>query len=159
MYMKKLLPLVLVAAFAGCTTTPGQCDPSVELSVFNKMACSFSGSYDKRIDAKEQSLATEQHKSQELTKIQEMIAAQQAGVNRSKAHKQKQLAQLNKQVNAYTSQLKQKAQGRQDVMQQINAVEQQMTAVNNSDGSEAEKQKELKKLQDRLAKLQQVIDL
>lgn len=53
--MKGLKLSLLVASLTvltACSVTPEQCDPSVESSVWNKMACTTSGSYDHRVKEK-----------------------------------------------------------------------------------------------------------
>lgn len=160
--MNKKLSLFLLGLTLGltaCTTTPDDCDPSIELNVFNKMACSFSGSYDKRVETKKQELTYEREISRELNDIQKMIANEQATVNKSAAQKKQQLSKLNKSVNSLTSQLKKKAQGRETILAQLDDVEKQMKTINNSGGSEAAKQQELKKLQNKLDTLKKALDL
>ena len=66
--MKKIKLLALTAllsataVISACTATAEQCDPSIELDVFSKAACKFSGSYDQRIEQKEKILLNEQIK-------------------------------------------------------------------------------------------------
>lgn len=157
--IKLTLFAILSAYLTACSATPEECDPAVELSVFGKAACSFSGSYDKRIEQKEKILLDEKATSKELNSIYSQIKAQQNAVNQSAAQKKAQLAKLNKSVNSLTADLKKKAAGKSGLMKQINEVEQQLKNVNNSSASEAEKQLELQKLQSKLSSLQQAIGI
>ena len=125
---------------SACTNTPEECDPSVELNMFSKATCQFSGSYDKRIEQKEKLVLDAKTENAKFNKIYADIKAQQAKLDQS--------------VGKLTAELKQKAKGRQDVQAEIAEVEKQMKAVNNSSGSEMEKQAELEQLQRKLSNLQ-----
>ena len=160
----KLMKLTLIAATSllalnACTNTPEECDPNVELNVFSKAACKMSGSYDERIEQREKILIDEKATNRELNSIYAQIQQQQKSVNASKAQKQAQLNKLTKSVNALTADLKQKAQGKSGLLKQINEVEQQMKDVNNSSGSEMDKQLEIQRLQSKLSNLQQALGL
>ncbi len=160
----KVIKLTLIVAtslltLSACTNTPEECDPSIELNVFSKASCKMSGSYDKRIEQKEKILIDEKATNKELNAIYAQIQQQQKAVNASKAQKKAQLAKLNKSVNALTANLKQKAAGKSGLLKQIAEVEQQMQAVNNSTGSEMDKQLEIQRLQSKLSTLQQALGL
>ena len=160
----KVIKLTLIVAtslltLSACTNTPEECDPSIELNVFSKASCKMSGSYDKRIEQKENILIDEKATNKELNAIYAQIQQQQKTVNASKAQKKAQLAKLNKSVNALTANLKQKAAGKSGLLKQIAEVEQQMQAVNNSTGSEMDKQLEIQRLQSKLSTLQQALGL
>ncbi len=160
----KVIKLTLIVAtslltLSACTNTPEECDPSIELNVFSKASCKMSGSYDKRIEQKEKILIDEKATNKELNAIYAQIQQQQKTVNASKAQKKAQLAKLNKSVNALTANLKQKAAGKSGLLKQIVEVEQQMQAVNNSTGSEMDKQLEIQRLQSKLSTLQQALGL
>lgn len=161
MKLLKLTTLFSISllALTACTTTAEECDPSVELSVFNKAACKMSGSYDERIEQKEKILIDEKATNKELNAIYAQIRQQQKAVNASKAQKQAQLAKLTKSVNTLTASLKQKAAGKSGLLKQIAEVEQQMNAVNNSGGSEMDKQLEIQRLQSKLSTLQKALGL
>ena len=160
----KVIKLTLIVAtslltLSACTNTPEECDPSIELNVFSKASCKMSGSYDKRIEQKEKILIDEKATNKELNAIYAQIQQQQKTVNASKAQKKAQLAKLNKSVNALTANLKQKAAGKSGLLKQIAEVEQQMQAVNNSTGSEMDKQLEIQRLQSKLSTLQQALGI
>ena len=130
---------------SACTNTPEECDPSVELNMFSKATCQFSGSYDKRIEQKEKLVLDAKTENAKFNKIYADIKAQQAKLDQS--------------VGKLTAELKQKAKGRQDLQAEIAEVEKQMKAVNNSSGSEMEKQAELEQLQRKLSNLQKALGL
>ena len=144
---------------SACTNTPEECDPSVELNMFSKAACQFSGSYDKRIEQKEKLVLDAKKENAKFNKIYADIKAQQKSVTQSIAQKKAQQAKLNQSVDKLTAELKQKAKGRQDLQAEIAEVEKQMKAVNSSGGSEMEKQAELEQLQRKLSNLQKALGL
>ena len=154
-----IIVAVSIWGLAACTTTAEECDPTVELSVFNKAACKMSGSYDTRVEQKEKILIDEKATQRDLNNIYAQIKQQQKVANASKAQKQAQLAKLTKSVNNLTAGLKQKAKGKSGLLKQINDVEQQMKSVNNSSGSDMEKQIEIERLQSKLSNLQQALGL
>ena len=163
--MKKIKLLALTAllsataVISACTATAEQCDPSIELDVFSKAACKFSGSYDQRIEQKEKILLNEQETNKKFRQIYADIQTQQKSVNQSITQKKALQAKLTKSLNSLTQDLKQKAQGRADLQAQIADVEKQLSAVNNSSASEAEKQVELQALQQKLGQLQKTLGL
>ena len=127
--IKLLTALSATALLASCSATPEECNPNVEQSIWGKMACVNSGSYDARVQRKESELSQEQAKNAELLA----------------KNKHAQEAQNNAAL------LKQKAKGNSEVLAKIQEVEQQMSQVNTSDASDEAKAKELQALQRKLA--------
>ena len=64
--IKLLTALSATALLASCSATPEECNPNVEQSIWGKMACVNSGSYDARVQRKESELSQEQAKNAEL---------------------------------------------------------------------------------------------
>ncbi|TNG95511.1 hypothetical protein FHQ28_06610 [Pasteurellaceae bacterium USgator11] len=159
----KLLALTALLSattlISSCSATAEECDPSVELNVFSKAACKFSGSYDQRIEQKEKILLNEQETNKKFRQIYADIQAQQKSVNQSISQKKAQQAKLTKSLNSLTRDLKQKAKGRSDLQAQIAEVEKQLNGVNNSGASEVEKQVQLQALQQKLGQLQKTLGL
>ena len=127
--IKLLTALSATALLASCSATPEECNPNVEQSIWGKMACVNSGSYDARVQRKESELSQEQAKNAEL--LAKNKHAQEAKNN--------------------AALLKQKAKGNSEVLAKIQEVEQQMSQVNTSDASDEAKAKELQALQRKLA--------
>lgn len=155
--MKKVKLICLVSALStltACSVTPEQCDPSVESSVWNKMACTTSGTYDNRVQEKERTLAGEKSRHTALNKEYASTQKKAKDVQRTLAQKKAELAKLNKSVTDYATQLKQKAKGRDDVLAEVKKVEQQLKNINGSAVSEETKQAEIKALQRKLEALQ-----
>ena len=55
--IKLLTALSATALLASCSATPEECNPNVEQSIWGKMACVNSGSYDARVQRKESELS------------------------------------------------------------------------------------------------------
>lgn len=67
--MKAIKLLSVLSAgllLAACSATPEECDPNVEQSIWGKMACVNSGSYETRVQRKESELSQEQVKNADL---------------------------------------------------------------------------------------------
>ncbi|EGV04889.1 putative lipoprotein [Haemophilus pittmaniae HK 85] len=152
--MKAIKLLSVLSAgllLAACSATPEECDPNVEQSIWGKMACVNSGSYETRVQRKENELSQEQVKNADLQAKNKR--AQEAKNKSAKQLNQKKaaLANLNSELQNDATLLKQKAQGNSDVLAKIQDVEQQMKQVNTSGASDEAKAKELQTLQRKLA--------
>ncbi|WP_314722787.1 hypothetical protein [Haemophilus pittmaniae] len=152
--MKAIKLLSVLSAgllLAACSATPEECDPNVEQSIWGKMACVNSGSYETRVQRKESELSQEQVKNADLQaknkRAQEVKNKSAKQLNQKKAA----LANLNSELQNDATLLKQKAQGNSDVLAKIQDVEQQMKQVNTSGASDEAKAKELQTLQRKLA--------
>lgn len=157
--MKKLLIVSSVAVLAACSATPEQCDPSVEQSFIQKIACTNSGSYDHRIHTKESKLSQEQAHNSALQSSHQHAQKVNANSTQEVSQKRTQVAQMNQSLSASASALKQKAQGHQKIADQIKAIEQQIQQVNNSGTSDTAKEAQLKALQRKLATYQKALGL
>lgn len=152
--MKAIKLLSVLSAsllLAACSATPEECDPNVEQGIWGKMACVNSGSYETRVQRKENELSQEQVKNADLQAKNKR--AQEAKNKSAKQLNQKKaaLANLNSELQNDATLLKQKAQGNSDVLAKIQDVEQQMKQVNTSGASDEAKAKELQTLQRKLA--------
>ena len=149
--IKLFTALSACALLVACSATPEECDPNVEQSIWGKMACVNSGSYDARVQRKESELSQEQAKNADLQAKNKR--AQEAKNKSTKQLNQKKaaLANLNKELQNDAALLKQKAQGNSDLLAKIQEVEQQMSQVNTSDASDEAKAKELQAIQRKLA--------
>jgi len=130
--IKLFTALSACALLVACSATPEECDPNVEQSIWGKMACVNSGSYDTRVQRKESELSQEQAKNADLQAKNKR--AQEAKNKSTKQLNQKKaaLANLNKELQNDAALLKQKAQGNSDLLAKIQDVEQQMKQVNTS---------------------------
>lgn len=125
--IKIITVLSLSFLLAACTATPEECDPSVELNVFSKAACQFSGSYQQRVDEKEITLNAENQKQGELNKGYAKVKKQQSAVHKKVANQSAKLNQLKQEIAKTKKQIEK--------------------VKNNPSLSVAEKEKELQRLQ------------
>ena len=138
--IKLFTALSACALLVACSATPEECDPNVEQSIWGKMACVNSGSYDTRVQRKDADLQAKNKRAQEAKN------KSTKQLNQKKAA----LANLNKELQNDAALLKQKAQGNSDLLAKIQDVEQQMKQVNTSSASDEAKAKELQTLQRKL---------
>ena len=157
--IKLFTALSACALLVACSATPEECDPNVEQSIWGKMACVNSGSYDTRVQRKESELSQEQAKNADLQAKNKR--AQEAKNKSTKQLNQKKaaLANLNKELQNDAALLKQKAQGNSDLLAKIQDVEQQMKQVHTSSASDEAKAKELQTLQRKLTAYKKALDV
>ena len=142
MKLVKLAAVLFVPfALAGCSATPEECDPSVELNVFSKAACEFSGSYQKRIDQKDSVLRAEQEVNDALSDEYTTVKNQQSKTRQNVSNQSAQLNKLNKAANTNKVKLAQKQQELAKLKKQISAVKNSQTLTPEA------KAKELQRLQ------------
>ena len=63
---------------AGCASTPEECDPSQDQGFFGKIGCVVSGSYDERVEQREQRVETLKAENQRLNQLARDLFAQDA---------------------------------------------------------------------------------
>ncbi len=158
--MKRILLSTLAVSslfLTACTNTPEECDPRQDLNLFSKISCSVSGSYEQRIDQKEQDLAYEQNRASsaqaEANRTLKQSKAMDKKVQQAKAAKQ-QSAQA---TAALQQQVNQKTQTKQQAQAELNKVNQQINKIQNSGSADAQ-QAELERLQKRAETLRQAVN-
>lgn len=156
---KKILMMLSALLLAGCATNARDCDPTAgDVSIITKFNCNYSGTWDKRVEQKQQTLQHEQQLNKEFNAVYAAIEQEKQQSNASVASKRKSQQALQHSMNNLIAQLKQKNAGRADVQKQIAALEKKMKeAQNRPSASEMEKQMELQKLQGQLSELQQTL--
>ncbi|MCO6536349.1 MAG: hypothetical protein J6569_02600 [Gilliamella sp.] len=156
-YLLLLSPFIFLV---GCSTTPEQCDPTnTNIGIMDKISCNYSGNYQARIDQKKQILENEVRANQQFKEIYAVIEKQKNDTSLSIKQKQAQQQKLKTDLTKLTDEVKQKAQGRDDLQAQVRDIEQQLKKVNNSGSSELEKQVELEKLNKKLQQLQKALNI
>ncbi|OCG42719.1 hypothetical protein [Gilliamella sp. Bif1-4] len=156
-YLLLLSPFIFLV---GCSTTPEQCDPTnTNIGIMDKISCNYSGNYQTRIDQKKQILENEVRANQQFKEIYAVIEKQKNDTSLSIKQKQAQRQKLKTDLTKLTDEVKQKAQGRDDLQSQVRDIEQQLKKVNNSGSSELEKQVELEKLNKKLQQLQKALNI
>lgn len=147
-YLKLMIVLCSSSVLAACSATPEECDPSVELNVFSKAACQFSGSYQQRVDQRETTLKEESKTTDELNEAYVDVKNQQVATQRKVSKKSVQLSNINKSVSANKSTIAQKKHDVTQLNQQIAEIKKQIENVKaNPSLSSVEKEKELQRLQ------------
>src|SRR5574344_2830653 len=104
----KALAVVMPLMLTACTTTPDECDPTGDPSMLAKLGCVVSGSYQKRVEVKQQeikSLREEQQKS--LNSVLE-LEKNRSQMIADRAYRLKQLDKIQSQIDDLRVSLKQK---------------------------------------------------
>ncbi|WP_028884595.1 hypothetical protein [Taylorella asinigenitalis] len=92
---------ILCAVLAACQSSPQTCDPNVEMNFFDKLGCSTSGSYDKRIEQKEANLNAEQYRNKQLNYKKSQLESKRKATRAQRNAKQREsnrLSTLNKKM-------------------------------------------------------------
>lgn len=160
----KLLPLLAAGTallLAGCASTPEECDPTTgDVSLIRKFNCKYSGTYDKRVDMKEQTLAHEKELNTEFKSALAAIEKEKSLVNADLKTRQVNRQELNQSVNNLLAQARVKSKNRADIQTRINTIEKQLNESQNSpDKSTMEKQLELENLKNQVTDLQSDLGL
>ncbi len=100
--LKKSTFTVLALSFilTGCTMTPEQCDPSGDPSFFNKIGCVSSGSYKKRVTAKEEEIQRLKTEYNQLRKELSTMQSQESSLKKDISARKKQLNSLKQKINS-----------------------------------------------------------
>ncbi|WP_430875991.1 hypothetical protein [Gilliamella sp. G0441] len=154
-----LSPILFVL---GCSTTPDKCDPKKkDATIFEKIGCNYSGSYNTRIEEKQKILDNEKKVNQKFRDIYANIEKQKNNSSYTIMQKQEQLEQLKIDLISLTNEIKIKAKqtGRTDLQEKVLDIEQQQEKVSNSTSSETEKTEELDKLNKKLQQLQKSLNI
>ncbi|WP_439242917.1 hypothetical protein [Lonepinella sp. BR2474] len=156
----KLLKLPALAALiavglTGCSATPEECDPHQQQSLFTKMACANGGGYDQRINNKEAELANAESENSASRQTYSKVKAQQQAASAKVSSTKAQVAKSKATTASLKSQVSKKQQTKQQVDQQISQLQKQIGTVQNSGKSDAEKQAEIQRLQQKVNALKQ----
>lgn len=114
---------------AGCTTTAQECDPTQDVGFFNKIGCVVSGSYEERVEQKEQTLADLRAETEQLNALIRDIEAQRSSMLNDYDAAQKMLAKTESELQSVRNRLAQKQALSQDLEQKIAAAQQQVDAM------------------------------
>jgi len=154
--MRYLLLAVGALLLSGCATDARDCDPTRgDVSIVNKFNCNYSGTWDKRVDDKQNTLAHEKILNAEFKAVNEAIEKEKAQGHASVASKRQSQQALQSSLNKLVAQLKTKTAGRADAQKQVADLEKSIKeAQNRPSDSVMQKQMELQKLQGQLAELQ-----
>src|SRR5471032_2454959 len=95
----RILPVALILAatiLSGCASSMSDCDPTVgDASIVNKFNCRYSGTYDQRVVAKQQTLSHEQALNSEFKAVYAAIEQEKNRSNGELNSRQASYDQLN----------------------------------------------------------------
>lgn len=142
-----------------CTTTPEECDPSVDPGFLNKIGCTFSGSYAKRVEMKRENLQALQEENANLTRLQQSLADEDALLKGSIEQRQTQLAAVKEDLAGLKKDLAAQGALNSDLKQAIEQAEAQADAMQRSPASQAmlQKRMELQELQSQVDTLTNMV--
>lgn len=145
---------------SGCTTTPQECDPSQDQGFFGKIGCVVSGSYEARIDERQQRVAELKAENERLNQLARDLFAQDALVKADISEQNRMLDHARSELYAVESSLAKKQALSADLQEQIDEAKAQIDAIkqgnNMSQGQAAivKKQKQIEELNATLEQLQ-----
>ncbi len=145
---------------AGCASTPEECDPSQDQGFFGKIGCVVSGSYDERVEQREQRVETLKAENQRLNQLARDLFAQDALVKAQVSEQNRMLDHAKSELYEVERTLAQKKALDADLQDQIAQAKAQIDAIKKSNGSSqtqaviAKKQKQIDELNATLEQLQ-----
>lgn len=140
---------VMALCLNACTMTADECDPSNRDAGFlDKFGCTVSGSYSKRVEAKEAVLADLKAEGEKLKKERAALEYDEVLVNGSIAERQKQLSALDKTLAALRSDVNKKGAMTSALQKKIDAAQQQIDDMKKTPANASifEKQNQLEQL-------------
>lgn len=155
-----LLALGTASLLSACASTPEECDPSKDQGYFGKMGCVFSGSYQERVDQKEQHLADLKAETEQLNALARDFHAKSAQLYKDNESRLKLLNQVEDELNDLESKLAAKKALSLDLQDKLDAAKNQVQKMKHSDaGAEMIKKKEAEKsvFEKQLADLKEAI--
>ncbi|MEA9391543.1 hypothetical protein SJI19_13490 [Acerihabitans sp. TG2] len=161
----RILPpmlILLVATLSGCASSMSDCDPTTgDVSIVSKFNCRYSGTYDQRVNVKQQTLTHEQALNHEFKAVLAAIEQEKNQSNSSLKSRQASADQLNRSMNTLLTQLKQKAAGQKKYQKQINDLQTSLDQAQQQQPSQSvlDKQLQLEDLRSQVSSLQQDLEL
>jgi|SRR5471032_2591060 len=161
----RILPLALLllaATLSGCASSMSECDPTTgDVNIISKFNCRYSGTYDQRVDAKQQTLVHEQALNREFKAVLAAIEQEKNQSNGSLKSRQASADQLNRSMDTLLTQLKQKAAGQKKYQKQIGELQTSMNQARQQQPSQSvlDKQLQLENLRSQVSSLQQDLEL
>ncbi|WIE09586.1 hypothetical protein [Providencia rettgeri] len=160
----KLLPLITlgsVLVLSGCATNVEDCDPTTgDVNIITKFNCKYSGTYDKRIELKQEKLEHEKVLNNEFKAVFAAIENEKRQVNADLKSQQKSQQALNDSINNLLNQARAKSKNSKSIQNQIYSIDQKMKENQNApERSVMQKQLELESLKNQVLDLQKDLDL
>lgn len=157
-----LATIVMIATLTGCASSPSECDPTAgDASIVSKFNCRYSGTYDQRVAAKQQTLSHERALNAEFKAVYAAIEQEKNQTDGDVNRRRASYNQLNRSMDTLLAQLKLKAAGQQKYQRQIGELESSMKQARRQAPSQSvlEKQLLLENLRGQVSSLQQDLDL
>ena len=149
---------------SACASTPEECDPSQDQGFFGKIGCSVSGSYEERINQREQRVETLKAENERLNQLARDLFAKDALVKGQISEQNRLLDHAQSELFALEGTLAKKKALSSDLQDQITKAQEQIDALKkaNSKPSKtqaalAQKQKQIDELNATLEQLQSMM--
>lgn len=151
----KLVAVSLSAALllSACASTPEECDPSQDQGFFGKMGCVVTGSYDARVQAKQQNVDKLQSEIESINQMTRDIHAKHRALMGDYFARQKVLDQTTEDLYNLERKLAQKKALSVDLQERIDKAQQQVATMNtraSASQSIAQKEKQIDELRAQL---------
>lgn len=155
---KKTLWLATAAAavamnVVGCASTPEECDPSQDPGFFGKIGCTVSGSYDKRIEQKEQQVADLKSEIAILNQMTRELNAQDALLKGTYAERIRVLDSLKSDLYQLQNNLARKQALNTELQDKIAQMEAQIAELESEAETSVAGQKQLSEKRAKIEKL------
>lgn len=157
--MKLKVLLVGVGAsllLSACASTPEECDPSQDQGFFGKMGCVVTGSYEARVQAKEQKVADLKAEIESINQTTRDLHAQQRALMGDYFERLKVLDQTKSDLAALEQKLAKKKALSLDLQERIDKAQKQVSNMSTRSAaaqSIAQKEKQIEELNAQLQAL------
>ncbi|MBK8906863.1 MAG: hypothetical protein IPM60_02865 [Rhodospirillales bacterium] len=147
---------VLAVTLTACAT--GECDPS-QGGFIRGIGCSASGSYGERQEQKQAALQQEQQRKSELQTEVERTSQEKAAVRSQREAAERKYASLQNDLDAMEAKLAKSKTENKDLEERLAALQAEtVLAKTDTSASDAERQKQLRLLQEQKDTLEDEID-
>lgn len=158
--------LSLVAAatallLSACASTPEECDPSQDQGFFGKMGCVVTGSYEKRVEAKEARVEELKAETERLNALAREIHAKDRALMGGYLERARTLDKTRSELNAIQASLAKKKALSAELSDKLAAAKQQVNSMNTESAANQtlkKKKAEIAELNKTLEELQQAMD-
>ena len=141
-----LLPAMLLTA---CTATPEECDPTRDPGFFNKIGCTFSGSYSERVEQKKVAVEQLRQEQKEMLATYQELEANRSKMIADRAERYRQLDKLDNDIAKVRSSLAKKNALTKEYQQKLDKLQKASNEARNlDDAGSLEKSQKLQEVQD-----------
>ena len=141
-----LLPAMLLTA---CTATPEECDPTRDPGFFNKIGCTFSGSYSERVEQKKVAVEQLRQEQKDVLEAYQALEANRSKMIADRAERYRQLDKLDNDIAKVRSSLAKKNALTKEYQQKLDKLQKASNEARNlDDAGSLEKSQKLQEVQD-----------